>query len=212
MTINLYLLRHGETEFSKGGGFCGNTDIALTESGKQMAEQFADAYDKFPWQDIYCSPSKRAVDTALPLATRLGLELKKRDGLKEIDYGEWEGLTLEYVLEHQGAEYAKWESEPGWNSPPGGETAYEIASRAMRVISEVIETHKKGNVLVVSHKATIRIIICNLLGIELGRYRDRIDIPAASLSLLKFSEHGPMLQTLACRSHLSPALRDRPGT
>jgi broad specificity phosphatase PhoE len=101
----------------------------------------------------------------------------------------------------------------GWLNPPtGGETSVEIASRASLVIAEIQHKYLKGNVLVVSHKATIRIILCDLLGIDLGRYRDRIDMPAGSVTVVKFDLHGPQLQELGNRAYMSDDLRTRPGT
>ena len=102
--------------------------------------------------------------------------------------------------------------EPAWNPPTGGETAIEISSRASLVVNEVQRKYTDGNVLIVSHKATIRVILCNLMGIDLGRYRDRIDMPAASISIVEFYEHGPMLKVLGDRSYMSLALRSRVGT
>lgn len=212
MTLNLYLLRHGETEFSQSGGFCGFTDAELTLQGKQMAEQFADSYKHLEWSACYCSPLKRTLETAAPLALARGIEIFKRDGLKEINYGKWEGLTHSYVKENFADDYTRWSSEPGWNAPTGGETAFQIAERAMNVVSEILNKHGDGNILLVSHKATIRIILCSLLGIELGRYRDRVNSLTGSVSLVKMGEHGPLLDLLNDRSHLSPELRNRPGT
>jgi len=80
------------------------------------------------------------------------------------------------------------------------------------VIAEIQAKHNKGNGLVVSHKATIRVILCELLGIDLGRYRDRIDMPAGSVSIVKFDLHGPMLQVLGDRAYMGEDLRSRPGT
>lgn len=177
-----------------------------------MAHAFAEAYKTLPWKAIYCSPMKRTIATAKPLCEATGMELNLRDGLKEIDYGEWEGQTPEYVKEHFNEDYVRWLTEPAWNPPTGGETAVQIASRASLVITEIEQNYPDGNVLVVSHKATIRVLLCSLLGIDLGRYRDRIDMPAASVSVVKFDVHGPMLQTLGDRSYMSVELRSRPGT
>ena len=88
----------------------------------------------------------------------------------------------------------------------------QIASRASLVITEIEQQYPEGNVLVVSHKATIRVLLCSLLGIDLGRYRDRIDMPAASVSIVKFDLHGPMLQSLGDRAYMGDELRNRPGT
>lgn len=210
--LNIYLLRHGETEFSKTGGFCGFLDAELSVDGKLMAEQFANAHQSIDWSAIYCSSLTRTVETASPLARLKQIELQKRDGLKEINYGAWEGLTHEIVLKKFPDDYHKWVSEPGWNAPTNGETAFQIAERAMNVLSEIMQKHSSGNVLVVSHKATIRIIICSLLGIELGRYRDRVNALAGSLAHIKLAEHGPMLELINDRSYMSPELRNKPGT
>jgi broad specificity phosphatase PhoE len=67
-------------------------------------------------------------------------------------------------------------------------------------------------VLVVSHKATIRIILCELLGIDLGRYRDRLDMLAGAVNIVKFDLHGPSLQVLGDRTYMGQDLRSRPGT
>ncbi len=212
MSLHLYFLRHGETIYSQTGSYCGELDPDLTPEGLQMAEAFADAYRSLAWTAVYVSPMKRTIATAKPLCEATGIEMQLRDGLKEIRYGQWEGKTQEEVKEHYLEDYIHWMTEPAWNAPTGGETAIEIASRASLVIAEIENRYTNGNVLVVSHKATIRIILCNLLGIDLGRYRDRIDCPAASLSVVKFDVHGPLLQRLGDRSYMDEALRSRPGT
>jgi broad specificity phosphatase PhoE len=212
MSLTLYLLRHGETSYSLSGGYCGTLDPDLTPEGKQMAQAFANAYQEIPWTAVYSSPMKRTIATAKPLCEKIGLTIEIRDGLKEINYGEWEDKTPEWVKENYLEDYINWMTEPAWNRPTGGETAIEIASRASLVISEIESKYESGNVLVVSHKATIRIILCNLLGIDLGRYRDRLDLPAGGLSKIKFSLHGPLLQALSDRSYLDKNLRDRLGT
>ena len=212
MSLRLYLLRHGETIYSQTGGYCGELDPDLTPEGSQMAQAFADAYQSIPWNAIYVSPMKRTIATAKPLCDAVGLDMQLRDGLKEIRYGKWEGQTVEFVQQNYLDDYLRWLAEPAWNSPPGGETAVEIASRASLVIAEIQDKYPEGNVLVVSHKATLRIILCNLLGIDLGRYRDRIDMLAASVSIVRFDVHGPLLQVLGDRTYMSEELRLRLGT
>ncbi len=212
MSLKIYFLRHGETTYSQTGGYCGILDPELTAEGDEMAQDFAEAYQSVPWNAVYCSPMKRTIATAKPLCDAVGLTPQLRDGLKEIHYGEWEGKTQADVKENFSEDYVQWLTEPAWNPPTGGETAVQIASRASLVITEIQQNCADGNVLVVSHKATIRVLLCSLLGIDLGRYRDRIDMPAASISVVKFDIHGPMLQILGDRSYMSAALRERPGT
>ncbi|QFS44798.1 phosphoglycerate mutase [Nostoc sphaeroides CCNUC1] len=212
MTLNLYFLRHGETTFSQSGNFCGETDAELTTEGMQMASGFADVYQKLKWEAVYASPMKRTVATAKPFCDAIGMDMQLRDGLREGSYGEWEGKSKSFAQENYAQNYVKWLTEPAWNAPIGGETAVDIANRSMPVIAEIQEKHHQGNVLVVSHKATIRIMLCSLLGIDLGRYRYRVNILVASVSMVKFDVHGPLLEILGDRHHIPDHIRDRPGT
>ncbi|MDV3349148.1 histidine phosphatase family protein [Leptothoe sp. LEGE 181152] len=212
MSLSIYLLRHGETTHSQTGGYCGALNPELTPAGMEMAQAFADAYGAMDWTAVFTSPMKRTMATAKPLCEALGMTPQLREGLKELQYGAWEDRSQDEVKQLYGPDYNRWMTEPAWNPPTGGETSLQIASRANTVIAEIKETYETGNVLVVSHKATIRIIICSLLGIDLGRYRDRIEMPVASLSVITFGRYGPMLQRLGDRNHLPKALRERAGT
>lgn len=212
MSLSLYFLRHGETTYSRTGGYCGVLDPELTDMGMEMAQAFSRVYQAIEWDAVYVSPRQRTIATAKPLCEAVGLEMQLRDGLREIDYGQWEGQTVEYVKEHYAEDYVRWLTEPAWNPPTGGETAVQVASRAALAIAEIGEKHSTGNVLIVSHKATIRILLCSLLGIDLGRFRDRIDMPVASVSVVKMDVHGPLLQRLGDRTHLPESLRSLPGT
>lgn len=212
MSLKIYFLRHGETEFSQTGNYCGDLDAELTPEGLEMAKAFADVYQTIAWEAVYVSPMKRAIATAKPLCDAAGVEMQIRPGLKEIAYGEWEGQTLNYVKQHFGEDYRRWRAEPAWNAPTGGETSVQIANRASSVITEIHEKHQAGNVLVVSHKATIRIMLCSILGIDLGRYRDRINVLTTSITIIKLSEQGPMLEVLGDRYHIPEHIRNRPGT
>jgi broad specificity phosphatase PhoE len=203
MTLNLYFVRHGETLASKTGGFCGTSDVELTTEGAMMAKDFALAYSKIEWTAVFSSPMIRTIATAKPLCAMIGMEMQLRDGLKEINFGQWEGKTPAEVNQQDHDRYVKWQAEPGWNAPPEGERAIDIARRSSEVIEEIEKTYQNGNVLVVSHKATIRIMLCSLLGIDVGRYRDRLDMPVAAVSMVEFCPQGPKLIKLSDRSHLT---------
>lgn len=212
MSLNLYLLRHGQTECSRNNSFCGSINSELTPEGLEMAKAFASAYSSIKWTAVFSSPMQRAIDTAKPLSTVIGIEPQLRDGLKEINYGKWEGKTPEVVSKEYHDDYIRWLADPAWNAPNEGEMAITIASRAMKVIEEIKHLYSSGNVLVVSHKATIRIILSSLLGIDVGRFRYRLGCPVASVSLVEFTSHGPLLHFLANRTHLDERLRNLPGT
>lgn len=212
MSLKLHLLRHGETTYSRTGSYCGEIDPELTDNGEKMAIAFANAHNAIAWEAIIVSPMKRTIATATPLCEAVGMKMQLHDGIKELRYGKWEGLTNEFVKENYSEDYLRWLTEPAWNPPTGGETAVQLASRASLVVAEIQEKYTSGNVLVVSHKATIRVILCGLLGIDMGRYRDRIDVPAASLSIVEFNSLGPKLTVLGDRSFMDDNLRSLSGT
>ncbi|MCC5638175.1 histidine phosphatase family protein [Nostoc sp. CHAB 5844] len=212
MSLSIYFLRHGQTGCSRNNAFCGSIDSELTPEGFEMAEAFATAYKYLSWTAIFCSPMRRTIATAKPLCTAIGMEPQLRDGLKEINYGQWEGKTPDFISQEYHDDYLRWSADPAWYAPTGGEMAITIASRAMGVIEEIKQIYASGNVLVVSHKATIRIMLCSLLGIDVGRFRYRLGCPVGSISVVEFTSHGPLLHSLADRTHLGKHLRTLPGT
>lgn len=213
MGLNLYFLRHGQTALSREDVFCGSgLDPELTPAGAEMAQAFVNAYRDTGWRAVYSSSLRRTITTAQPLCDALGLDLQMRAELNEIAYGRWEGFTKEKVSQEYHDEYISWLADPAWHAPTGGELAVVIARRGLQVIEEIQQQFTDGNILLVSHKATIRIILCNLLGIDVGRFRYRLACPVGSISILEFTVTGPMLQALADRSHLTEGLRSLRGT
>lgn len=213
MSLTLYLLRHGQTSFSRDNVFCGSgLDPELTPAGLEMAQAFALAYRSTSWSAVYSSPLRRTVTTAQPLCKAIALEMELRDGLKEIGYGQWEGESTETVNRDYHDDYIRWSADPAWFPPTGGELAVAIARRALEVVEEIKQRFHNGNVLIVSHKGTIRIILCELLGIDLGRFRYRLACPVGSVSIVEFSAQGPLVHLVADRTHLDERLRLLPGT
>jgi probable phosphoglycerate mutase len=213
MSLKLFFLRHGQTASSRDNDFCGSgTDAPLTDDGRAMAQAFAAYYRAMEWAAVYCSPQQRALQTVQPLLGVLPVPLHERDGLREIGYGAWEGKTLETVQRDYSEDYESWLGDPAWHAPTGGETAMAVAQRVSHVLLEIRREHSQGNVLIVSHKATIRIALCLLLGIDIGCYRHRLACPVASVSVVEIGPHGAMLLALADRTHLDARLRDLPGT
>lgn len=213
MTLRLYLLRHAQTALSRANMFCGRRlDPPLTSDGARMADAFAECFASAPWAAIYSSPLQRALATAAPLARAAHLVIHQREGLAEIDYGHWDGKSADEVDHEYHDEYERWVADPAWNPPTGGETAVALAQRVTHVFEGIRDAHPDGNVLVVSHKATIRVALCALLGVDVGRFRYRFGCPVGSVSIIEFGAHGPLAETVADRSHLSVELRGLEGT
>ncbi len=210
--MNLYLVRHGQTSFSRENRFCGTSDPALTDSGAAMAESFATAYAAMTWDAIYTSPMIRARQTAAPLERLTSVAATVEAGLTEIAYGDWEGLTVDDVKARWPAAYEYWADDVASRGAPGGETAFHVAARAMRAVEAIRTRHASGNVLLVSHKATLRIITCALLGLDVRLFRERIAQPVAAVSMFVLEHGAAKLTMLGDRTHLSEALRNQEGT
>src|SRR5262245_60599270 len=122
--LSIYLVRHGQTDYSRRNAFCGSIDPPLNDVGLAMAEALGARYGGEPWRAIYASPLQRARQTAAPVATRAGLTIEIDDGLREIAYGSWEGRAEEEVEQSEGEAFHAWAANPALVAPPGGETAY----------------------------------------------------------------------------------------
>ncbi len=193
--------------------FCGGTnDVALTADGMTMAQAFATMYRDTPWKAVYASPLQRAVDTARATANFTAHAVIIDPALTEINYGAWDGLTAEVVDREFHDDYVRWTADPAWNAPTDGETAVALARRMLGVVERITHATPHGDVLVVSHKAAIRALLCALLGVDVGRFRFRFGCPVASVSIVEFGPRGPLALTVADRSHLDARLRGLPGT
>jgi broad specificity phosphatase PhoE len=188
MTTRIYLIRHGATILSAEDRFAGATDVDLSEEGRRQAEALAVRLSDDHITAVYCSPMRRTIETATIVARPQGLIPIPRDGLREINHGRWESLQRSEVEAQFPEEYAAWEEDPFIYAPLEGESGLSVMARALPVVREVVLNHRDQNVAVVSHKATIRLIISSLLGFDPRGYRDRLDQAPACLNVLDFKD------------------------
>jgi probable phosphoglycerate mutase len=210
--LSVYLVRHGQTDCSRANQFCGAIDPPLNATGAAMAEALGARYGGERWAAIYASRMQRARATAAPTARRAGLPVTVEDGLEEIAYGEWEGRAADEIARTDPERFRAWEAHPARVAPPGGETAVAIAARAMRAFDAIRARHADGKILIVSHKATLRILLCSLLGIDVDLFRARIGQPVCAISIVELHRDGPLLQKLGDVSHLPAELLAGDGT
>jgi len=188
MTTRLYLVRHGATQLSAEDRFAGATDVDLSDEGRHQAQCLAERLKDDRLDAVYASPMKRTIETGTIVARPFNILPTPIDGLREIHHGRWEGKRRAEVEALYPAEYAAWESDPFTFAPEGGESGLNVLARALPAIREIVVKHPNQNVLVVSHKATIRLIISSLLGFDARGYRDRLDQHPACLNVLDFKD------------------------
>jgi broad specificity phosphatase PhoE len=186
----LFLVRHGATQLTAEDRFSGAVGVDLSEEGRWQVRALARRLATEKIAAVYCSPLSRTVETASILAEPHGLPVAHRDGLREISHGRWEGLTRPEVEARFPSEYSDWEADPFTFAPKDGESGVGVLSRALPVIREIVVAHADENVLVVSHKATLRLLLSSLLGFDARGYRDRLDQSPACLNVVDFN--GPV--------------------
>src|SRR6476659_5502224 len=184
----VYLVRHGATQLTAENRFSGAVGVELSDEGRWQVARLGERMQQEGVTAIYSSPLSRTMDTAKIIAGTSGMVIQPRDGLREISHGRWEGLTRDEVETRFGEEYAAWEQDPFTFAPEGGESGVSVLARALPVIREIVERHQGGKILVVSHKATLRLVLCSLLGIDAKGYRDRLDQSPACLNVVDFRD------------------------
>ncbi len=182
----VFLIRHGATTLSAEDRFAGATDVPLSGEGRQQAGRLADRLGDLSVAAVYASPLGRTMETASILAAPHRLEVQPCDGLREISHGHWEQLTRHEVEEKFPAEAASWEEDPYTFAPEGGESGLAVTARALPALIEIVRRHEGSPVIVVSHKATIRLLLSSLLGFDPRRYRDNLDQDPAALNIVDF--------------------------
>lgn len=184
MATRLFLVRHGATQLTAENRFSGDVGVELSEEGRAQVRCLAERLSQEKIAAVYCSPLSRTVDTATILCAPHGLAPILRSGLREISHGRWEGLTRGEVEERFPGEYEAWEADPFTFAPEGGESGVSVLARSLPIIREVIVSHVDQNVMIVSHKATLRLLLSSLLGFDARGYRDRLDQSPACLNVL----------------------------
>ena len=163
MATWIYLVRHGQTVWNEEGRLCGSSDVPLSDEGLAQARKLAARLKDIGITAIYSSPLLRARQTAEAIAAHHRVEVKIEPDLREIDYGDWEGLKVADVLE-QFPELEKLRrEEPMKFAAPNGEPMRQFAERVISAIQRVVASHADETVCVVAHQTVNRFILCWIL-------------------------------------------------
>ncbi|MGP3636243.1 histidine phosphatase family protein, partial [Streptomyces sp. 24-1644] len=186
------LLRHGETVLTPEKRFSGSggTDPELSAVGRGQAEHAARAFaDRGTIQEIVSSPLRRCRETAAAVAGRLGLDVRIDDGLRETDFGAWEGLTFAEVRERYGSDLTAWLASPDVAPTGGGESFTEVAERVSAARDRLIARHQGRTVLLVTHVTPIKTLVRLALGAP-PESLFRMELSAASVSAVAYYADG----------------------
>ena len=191
--VRLLLVRHGQTEWHGDNRYVSRTDIGLTETGYEQARALARHAERERVDLVLSSPLGRALLTAKPAAAARNLEPETDERLRELDFGGWEGRTLPEIRDEDPESVRRFE-ESAEHGFPGGEPLHEGADRALEVFADLSRSHAGRTVLVVAHNTLLRLALCGMLGVELGRYRRLMPrVVNGAVSEVRFGENGGAL-------------------
>ena len=201
--VRLILARHGETTYNMQARYQGQTDLPLSNAGQQQAVRLASRLAQEEIHAIYASDLRRAWETAATVATSHGLPAHADVRLREMGFGEWEGLTYDEIQERYPQHLATWEADPLNIAPPGGETLTQVAARVQSFLDDITRAHQEQTVLLVAHGGPLRVLFCLALGLS-PQAHWRFGLSVASVSQLCLHNGDAILTQLNDTSHLSP--------
>ncbi len=183
--MELYLIRHGETESNKQRRYQGWTESPLSGEGLRQAEKAGFFLAGQNLSGLYCSDLNRAFHTARVIGSSSGLQPVVTPLLREINFGHWEGLTFDQIEARWGKEISLWLDDPFSRSAPGGETLAEVCSRMLNFLEELSgDGHEGKRIAAISHGGSIRALLFSVLDLNTTSFWD-IKIDNASISLLR---------------------------
>ncbi|MFC1879109.1 alpha-ribazole phosphatase [Chloroflexota bacterium] len=199
--MHLVIARHGLTAWNLTHRFQGQTDIPLNKRGINQAEALGERLANENIAHIYSSDLLRAYRTAQAVAQFQGCPLEKDARLRELNFGEWEGLTYQQIQEDQPQALKEWLEIPTEFSPPGGESLGQLAGRVQDFIDTIQQNHSQQRILLVAHGGAIQVLLCLALGLPAASYW-QFSISQASLSELRFYPQGAIIKRLNDTCHL----------
>ncbi len=188
MTTRVFLVRHGATELSSEDRFAGAVDVLLSEAGRDQARRLGRRLEREAIVAAFASPMRRTMETARLIVEPHGIEVQPVDGIREIAHGRWEEKKRDEVEREFPEEYKRYEEDPFSFAPVGGESGLQVTARALPALLKIVEEHAGGRIVIVSHKATIRLLLSSLLGFDPRKYRDRLDQAPCALNILDFKD------------------------
>jgi probable phosphoglycerate mutase len=207
LTTRILLVRHGGTPMTSEDRFTGAADVELSDAGRAEVESLSKRLASTKIDAIYTSDLRRTRETAQILARPHNLTPIAKTELREVNHGRWEGQIHKIV--EQTDEYKIWHADPLVVKAPGGESGLDVLQRAMPAMRQIVIDHTGQTVAVVSHKATNRLIIGAVLGIDLRRYRERVAQDPACLNVIDFSSPAEgKLVVLNDVAHYDPGLQN----
>lgn len=197
MVETLYIIRHGATEGSDEPRYKGSTDVPISKNGEaQVSEtaRFMKLMGLAP-DAVYSSTLSRAMRSAEIIGSEFGLGPVGVEGLKERDFGLWEGMSFEEIHEKFPDAFSAWARDPLRHSPLEGESTIDVRDRVMPALDGLLHSHEGGAVAVVAHGGVNRVMLAELMGLPL-EHIFRIEQDHACLNIVRFHDGLPVVELI----------------
>jgi probable phosphoglycerate mutase len=204
MGVKLFLIRHGQTTGNLEGRYQGSMDTDLTPEGIKQAKLARNYLKNVLISGIYSSPMKRTMQTAKIISEGTNLEINILEGLKELNFGKWEGLKFEEINEKYRNDYQKWLSDP-YNCPPtDGESFVELIKRSQLEIKKIASSvPDNSNVAVITHGGVILALLVDWLKIPPQCWRSLIQRQGA-INVVVMDGEFPYISSINYTGHINP--------
>jgi len=199
----IIVVRHGQTAWNEGQGerFRGRAEVELDDKGIKQAGATAARLAQWEVAAIYSSPLKRALGTANILAEPLKLQVQPMEGLIDIDYGRWQGLSLKEAAEDNSKLYELWLKSPHLVTFPQGESLEQVQKRVVSAVESLVPQHPGQSIVLVSHKVVCKVLFCSLLGLDTSHFWQLQQDPCA-INLVEADENTVAIASLNDNCHL----------
>lgn len=198
MNTTLYLIRHGVTAWNKQKRYCGRLDVPLSPEGKKQAGRLHERLKNTHFDAVYASTLKRAQQTAGIVFK--GKRIRKEKGLKEINFGIFEGMRYQEIMKKFPQAYDRWIKDPFNNGIPKGENLTGFRTRVNTAIKKIISKNKGKTVAVVCHGGTISIYITGLL--KSKKFWENVP-GSVGMSIVEYKKNKPEITLHNCTKHLT---------
>ncbi|HJX69547.1 MAG TPA: histidine phosphatase family protein [Dehalococcoidia bacterium] len=199
----IIVIRHGQTAWNEGEGerFRGRAEVELDDRGISQAKATATRIAQWKVAAFYSSPLKRALSTSELLAEPLGLQVQPLEGLIDIDYGKWQGLSLKEAEADDSQLYELWLRSPHLITFPRGENLAQVQKRVVATLETLPPKHPEQTIVLVSHKVVCKVLFCHLLGLDTSHFWQVEQDPCA-INLVEVRDDGLAVALLNDTCHI----------
>jgi broad specificity phosphatase PhoE len=168
--VKIILVRHGETDWNREQVFRGRNDVPLNAVGLAQARAVRDSLKHVDISVLYASPLSRALRTASTIGEKRDLSVNVEEGIVDIDFGTWQGLSHQLVKEEFKNLYEIWMNKPHSVRFPEGESLDDVQKRSMQALEKIVKNNPGETVALVSHRVVLKVLLCTILGLELSHF------------------------------------------